>query len=52
MFTVSGAELQGSGLAICNQRVRQILLAATHPRPVRIEALVSPSPSPVPRTEP
>lgn len=42
MFTVSGAELQGSGLAIRNQRVRQTLLPATHPRPVRIEALVSP----------
>lgn len=52
MFTVSGAELQGSGLAIRNQRVRQTLLTATHPRPVRIEALVTPFPSAVPRTEP
>lgn len=53
MFTVSGAELQGSGLAIRNQRVRQALLTATHPRPVRIEALASPPvPVPVPRTEP
>lgn len=40
MFTVSGAELQSSGLAIRNQRVRQTLLTATHPRPVRVEALV------------
>lgn len=51
MFTVSGAELQGSGLTGHCHRVRQALLTPPPPRPVRVEALV-PLPPPKAQDQP